>query len=236
MNALLANVPATTGEQIATLVHDLGSPTATIVSIADAMLSGMDGELTDPQRKHLNRIREIGRYLLDLGRDVLAVAGLDGGSTAVLPRPVDVGRVLRTALDISSPRAAAKSIQLKIEEPRPIEALADPKALLRVVDNLVSNAIKFSPPGAKVVLGVREHGGHVAVSVTDNGPGIPADETPLLFQKFSTTSVRATKGERGSGLGLYIARRLTELQGGAIHVRTARGWGTSFEVELPLAR
>lgn len=224
-----------TGEHVAALVHDLASPTAAIVTIAEAMLSGIGGALNDQQRDHVARIHRIASYLIDLGRDVLTAARLEAGQEHVRSTRVDIAQTLGKAVEIAAPRAEAKGIELRVGElPRRVAARGDPIALLRVVNNLVSNAIKFSPPSAHVDVGVRVEGDDVVITVADNGPGIPADETPRLFQKFSTTSVQATRGERGSGLGLYIARRLTELQHGSIRVRTARGWGTSFEVQLPM--
>ncbi|MEO0081904.1 MAG: ATP-binding protein, partial [candidate division WOR-3 bacterium] len=104
----------------------------------------------------------------------------------------------------------------------------------QVLNNLVSNALKFSRPGTKVKVSVGQMDGLMAVSVEDRGPGIPADELVKLFRPFSRTSVRSTSGEKSTGLGLAISRKIIEAHGGRIWAESEVGKGSTFHFGLPL--
>ena len=112
--------------------------------------------------------------------------------------------------------------------------LADPDRLERIVVNLVSNALKYSPDDQPVVVSFLERAGRVVVSVADHGEGIPADEVPHLFERYYRSD--RTSGQReGIGLGLYITKRLVEAHGGTVQVHSAQGKGTVFSFDLPVA-
>jgi two-component system sensor histidine kinase/response regulator len=111
---------------------------------------------------------------------------------------------------------------------------ADPRKIEQVMENLLSNAIKFSPPGTTVTMNLKPMGAQVRIEVRDQGPGIPEAERGKLFQPFQRTSVKPTGGEKSSGLGLAIARRVVEAHGGRIGVESEVGVGSTFFVNLPL--
>ena len=221
-------------DEIATVVHDLGSPTAAIISLAESLLAGLDGPLTEKQKYRIGRIQTAAGYLLQLGSNLLAAARLDQGRVQLDLARRDLTEVVRDAAELARPLARAKDIQIDVQ---PMSAIVtsdvDVLKLNRVMSNLLVNAIKFSSPGTSVDVSVRTEGECAVIAVSDHGPGIPAAETKRLFRKFSTTSVAATRGERGTGLGLYIAQRLVQLHGGSIRLRTEEGRGSTFEVVLP---
>jgi signal transduction histidine kinase len=113
--------------------------------------------------------------------------------------------------------------------------LIDAPALERVLDNLVSNAVKFSSPGGHVRVEVRQEGSAAAISVTDSGPGIPEEDRPRLFRKFARLRPRPTAGESSSGLGLYITKRLVDAMGGSIAISSPPEGGATFVVMLQAA-
>ncbi|HPV06567.1 MAG TPA: ATP-binding protein, partial [Aggregatilineales bacterium] len=113
-------------------------------------------------------------------------------------------------------------------------SLGDPDRLAQVIANLVSNAIKFSPPGSVVGIRTRQVMRRQLLEVADSGPGIPQEEMPLLFQEFARLSPQPTGGEKSSGVGLSIAKHLVELHGGKIGARSKVGHGSLFWVELPI--
>jgi signal transduction histidine kinase len=132
--------------------------------------------------------------------------------------------------------AAKKHIHLTFDAPDSLDLTleADGPKLEQVLNNLIGNALKFSPPGAGVEVRLVRDGDRAVVSVRDQGPGIPAAEVGKLFRFFQKTSVRSTGGERSSGLGLAIARKIVEGHGGAIWVETEAGRGSTFSFALPL--
>lgn len=232
--ALYQPEPAPASEEVVTMIHDLASPTATIISMADGMLAGLDGPLNERQRERLQRIQRVANYLLQLGRDVLTAARLDQGRVSLLLERHNLVDLTSAAVEMARPQARAKDVQVRVLPcSAAVEAEVDELKMTRVLSNLIFNAIKFSSPGQSVEASVRTEGDCAVIAVRDTGPGIPEHETPKLFRKFSTTSVSATRGERGTGLGLYIAQRIVQLHGGSIRVRTEVGRGSTFEVVLP---
>jgi two-component system phosphate regulon sensor histidine kinase PhoR len=128
------------------------------------------------------------------------------------------------------------SVEVEVDCPAPLVIPFDPNRMEQVLNNLVGNAVKFSPQGGAVVIRVGREGEFVRVSVTDQGPGIPAGEIPALFKPFYRGSAPLPPGERSSGLGLSIARRIVEEHGGAIGVESVVGHGSTFWFTLPERR
>jgi signal transduction histidine kinase len=151
--------------------------------------------------------------------------------------PAHVDLVALAAGEVESARAAAdvKDVELRFVSPDdPLSLWADPMRLGQLVGNLVSNAVKFTPKGGTVTLTVGRRSDTAVVEIEDTGVGIPADEVDKLFQRFFRASTAAT--EQGTGLGLSIVKSIAEAHGGTISVRSEEGVGTTFLVELPIAR
>ncbi len=138
-------------------------------------------------------------------------------------------------MDRNEPRATEKGILLerRIQHPLPLVRM-DPLRVEQVASNLLANALKYSPPGARVIVALGESEGGLLLSVIDQGPGIPASEVPRLFEDFSRASVPTTGGEKSTGLGLSIVRRIMEAHGGKAWVESEEGKGSTFRVWLPL--
>ena len=166
--------------------------------------------------------------------ELLMLARLDAGGPPEALRPVDLTAILHEAGKRLAPEALRRNVALVMDIPSELAVNVSPAALSHVVANLLDNAVKFSPLGSEVRVGVAIEGSAVVVAVTDTGPGIPEDEIPQLFERFFRGSAARHMEAPGVGLGLAICRALVEGQGGKISVNSARGSGATFRIWLPL--
>ena len=166
----------------------------------------------------------------------LFVARIQAGKLALEPDEVDLGAVVRRSVAEFEPRAATKGVALTcVVEPVPA-VVADKGRIMQVLDNLVSNALKFTREGGTVHVSLSHADGVVRLGVTDTGIGIAPDDQRRLFERFFRAT-NAVEGEvPGTGLGLYIARAIAEAHGGSITAQSELGRGSTFCIELPAAR
>ena len=164
--------------------------------------------------------------LLDINR-------IDRGETHLVKERIDLFPFLTKIEQSFASYAKKKSIPLHVEKVNTVIE-ADPVNLSRILENLISNAIKFSQPGHAVAVKSQVDDQLISFDIIDHGPGIPESELPDLFKKFSRLSNRPTGGESSSGLGLAIVKELTELAGGKLNVVSRTGQGTTFTVRLPI--
>jgi signal transduction histidine kinase len=218
---------------MAIAAHDLRSPLmgmTTLLAMAadDASRAWSAGVST------LKTLEESGRNMAELVTRVLDAHQTDDRLGQLDVVTGDIVPVVTRALAPHDAVARAKGITLTVTAPQPCVGMHDPHALGRVIDNLGSNAIKFSPSGATVRVAVVRgaDGTGPRIEITDGGPGISADERPRLFRKFARLRAKPTGGESSSGLGLYIVKRLVDAMGGTIDVVNADGGGASFIVTL----
>ncbi len=211
--------------------HELRTPLNAILGFGQLL----QVEATTPeQRESVEAILKAGRHLLDLINDVLAIAHMDAGRLHLSIEPVSVGETVREALDLLRPLAAQRRVHLPGgEDYRDRYVLADSQRLKQVVLNLLANAIQYNREGGTVSLGCEPAAeGRVRITVSDTGPGIPAEKMDRLFTPFDRLEAEQT-GVEGSGLGLALSKRLVEAMGGALGVESVPGQGSAFWVELP---
>ena len=217
--------------------HDLRNPIGVVQSFSSLMREGVLGDVTEQQKKVLQQIAQSCAGMLHLINDLLDVSAIESGQLVLEKKTVPFARFLTQLVDLDRMLAGGKGIglQLEIEGELPNVSFDD-KRMQQVVDNLISNAVKFSQPGTTVLVHARVDGGHprtVRVDVSDQGPGIPSDEVGRLFQDFSRTSVRPTGGEKSTGLGLSIVRRIVTAHGGTVSVESEVGKGSTFTFSIP---
>ncbi|GAT64471.1 multi-sensor hybrid histidine kinase [Planomonospora sphaerica] len=229
-------------ELVALVSHEIRAPVAVIRSYAE-MLADLP-ELTDEPRMFADVIDRKTAHLQHLVDDLLDLARLDAGHTAVDPRPVSLTRLVRQAVDEHRTAAAAKHLTLTTDLALHLPARADPVRLRQVLDNLLSNAVKYTPEHGTVTVTAGCDGGHgdegctsgtVAVTVADTGIGIPAEEYPRLFDRFFRASTARRAGITGTGLGLAVTKAIVEAHGGTVTAAPGEGGGTVFTVRLPAA-
>jgi signal transduction histidine kinase len=219
-------------EFVALISHELRTPLTSIIGYLELTLD--DATLTEEQRGLLNVVDHNADRLLRLVDDLLFVAQLEAGEFEVRAGELDLAAVARQAVTEAQPRAEANGIALTFDGDAVVPVQANKGRMSRVLENLVSNAIKFTPPGGEVRVSVARTDGKVRLEVADTGIGIAADDHQRLFDRFFRTTTVAEQHFPGTGLGLYIARAIVEASGGSIAVRSEPGDGASFSVELPV--
>jgi signal transduction histidine kinase len=213
---------------VANVTHDLRTPLTAIKGAADNLLDHIAGTLAERQREYVEIVRDHATRLAATVNELLSSARLQAGKVEMASGPLDVQAIVQEAAAGLQPLARERRIHLEV---RGAEAriVADHEKLRRAFENLVSNAIKFSDDGGRVIVEVTVGGAAVEVAVRDTGHGIPAEELPRLFERFYRGSTR----QPGTGLGLSIARNLVRLHGGDISVVSEVGRGSEFRVRLP---
>lgn len=210
--------------------HDIKNPLASIIALAEEQL-----EQPEDAAKSAREIRDQAQGAFDLVSRILEVNAFDEGRRSLLPVPVDVVLVLNTVACDHASRATAKSIAFVCEPGvDPLDTFTDPVLLRQVFDNLISNAIKYTPGGGRVEVRARRDGRWIIVSIKDTGPGFSAEDRKHLFERFTRLSARPTAGEDSTGLGLYIAKCLvTDLEGELV-CESEPDRGATFIVRLPV--
>ncbi len=224
---------------LSTVSHELRTPLNLITSLSAILLR--EGEQIDSTRCVVNRediehIYASAQHLDGLIRDVLDLARSEVGQLRLVCEPLDLAQVLQPVLDIGQQLARDKGLTWRAEIPQELpQVWGDRTRLRQVVLNLVHNAIKFTAQGY-IALAVTVEGDHLTVSVQDTGLGIPPEEQGAIFDEFRQSERTAARGYGGLGLGLAICKRLVELHGGEIGVRSSgeEGSGSTFYFSLPV--
>lgn len=223
-------------EFVGVAAHDLRSPLTVAKGFVDLLLQGSLGPLSPQQAQVLGRVQDRCQGMLHLTEDLVDTAALRAGGSSLDLRRVDLAAVLTSLAESARVLAEAKDIQVELDlAPELPPAMADRRRLEQVVDNLVSNAIKYSHPGTTVRVHARRVEKGLIVVVSDQGPGIPAEEQDLVFEPFQRGTNRPTAGESSTGLGLSIARGLVAAMGGRLWLSSRPGEGASFSFTLPRA-
>jgi signal transduction histidine kinase len=221
-------------EFVAMISHDLRTPLTSIMGFLELAVDPESGPLTEEQRSYLDVVGRNSERLLALVNDLLFAARLQAGELRLDREDLDVAAIVRQSVREARPRADAKDIVLELDEAPVPPADADRGRIFQLLDNLISNAIKFTPERGRVDVRVRPQNGAIRIEVADTGIGIPEDERARLFDRFFRASTAVHRQIPGTGLGLYIARAIVEAHGGSIDVESADGSGTTFCVELPV--
>jgi PAS domain S-box-containing protein len=219
-------------EFLAMFGHELRNPLAALRAGIHVLRSGrLSG---DYGKEAGDIIRRQVEHLARLVDDLLDIARLKRGKIRLERQPVELGRVVHLALESTRASAARKQHELQISASRDVWVEGDETRLQQIIVNLLDNAIKYTPPGGRICLDLKTEGRSALVSVSDNGPGIPASLLPHVFDTFRQGERTLDRGQGGLGLGLTIVRRLVELHHGAIEARSEAGKGACFVVRLPL--
>ena len=231
-NAELENLNQLKNQFLGMAAHDLRNPLGIIMGYSQFL----SDEVPPEQAALANIIHASSQFMLRLIDDLLDVSAIESGQVRLDLQPIDLLTLVKRNLTLNQLLADRKRIALKWRAPDTLPSLlADAGKLEQVLNNLISNAIKFSYPQSTVEVSVTVEGERVVLAVHDHGPGIPAAEFDRLFKPFSRTSVKSTAGEHSTGLGLTITRRLALAHGGDLWVESAVGQGSTFFVALPIA-
>ena len=222
-------------EMLAFVSHEVKNPIASMMTDARVMADGYLGPVAPAQAQKLERLIGKGRYLLDLVRDYLDLARMEGGHLALRPRPCTwMTEVMEPALELIMPQLQARGMILERQLPRDLGPVhCDPDLMRIVLVNLLGNAVKYGRDGGKVRLSAERQPDQLLVAVWNQGPGFPPEERPRLFRKFSRLQAPELLARKGTGIGLYTAWRIVHLHGGRMDARSEPGQWAEFTLELP---
>jgi signal transduction histidine kinase len=221
-------------EFVALISHDLRTPLTSIIGYVELTLEDDGPPLDDERRSYLQVVSRSSERLLRLVDDLLFVARLQAGRLVLERSELDLCVIAEQAAEEARPRAEGKQITLEFSGGSPVTLHADKGRLFQLLDNLISNAIKFTPEGGKIL--VRATGGDTGavLEVSDTGIGLGPGEANLVFDRFFRSSRVVAQQVPGTGLGLFIARAIVEAHDGTIAVSSREDGGTTFRVELPM--
>jgi signal transduction histidine kinase len=222
-------------EFVATVSHELRTPLASIVGFVELLLGEEPGELTDDQREFLEIVRRSSQRLHRLVGDLLFVSRVDARQLDLEREEVRLDEIARASVQSALPDARRRDVELAAELVALPAIDGDGARIGQVLDNLLSNALKFTPAGGRVTVATEASERGVAVVVSDTGIGIPEDEAERLFRRFFRASSAIDAQIPGTGLGLAITKAIVDAHSGTIAVSNRPGGGTVFRVELPIA-
>jgi signal transduction histidine kinase len=222
------------GRFLATMSHELRTPLTALAGYNELLADQVIGPMTEPQLDIIERMKSVTTHLSAMIEEILAFTSLEEGRETVRPSDFLAEDLVRAALAVIEPLAAQKGLKLEVALPRAsVRMSSDIDKARQILVNLLGNAVKFTDAGT-VTFRLSRGGRSVRVDITDTGIGIPADELPRLFRPFAQVDTGLTRRHGGTGLGLYISRRLATLLGGHIEVTSAVGSGSTFSVVLPV--
>lgn len=227
-------------EFLSRMSHELRTPLNSILGFAQLLAMG---QLAESQQKGVNHILRSGRHLLDLINEVLDISRIEAGRISVSVEPVNVSQVMVETVDLLSPYAQTRQIQMHLppQLDKKLMVLADQQRLKQVITNIVNNALKYNKDGGEVwldavLMPAASNGAQfVRISVKDSGQGIAASDLDRIFNPFERLSAIESQTE-GTGLGLTVVKQLLDLMGGTVKVESEPGQGSTFEVYLPFIK
>lgn len=218
---------------ISLVSHDIKSPFSRIFALEQ--LINMDGhKLSDQQKGYLDMIHQVVADGLGLIRNLVDYRNLEYRKIEIIPEYIDLKKLIGNCVTGMSSLAEKKSISFGYDTMEDVRLVSDTLLVTRIIENILSNAIKFSPPGRKITLSLIQEKSRALIKIKDQGPGFTPDDLEKLFQKFQRLSARPTAGESATGLGLFITKSMLERLGGKIRCVATKNLGSTFIVELPL--
>lgn len=216
---------------LANMSHEIRTPLTSIIGFSEMLRDNLDGEM----EKFAEKAHHSSQRLMNTLDSVLHLSKLEAGTHDLEREPVRLDRVVQETINLLRPGAEEKSISLEIERPGgPVTGFANENALDRISENLIGNAIKFTPEEGSVEVRVWEEENEALLEVEDSGVGIGEEAKARIFEAFEQESGGLDRDYEGSGLGLSIVQRLVELHGGTVDVESSKGEGSTFTVRLPL--
>ncbi len=220
---------------LANMSHELRTPLNAIIGFSDMIKRQMLGPLgNDKYLDYATSIHDSGEHLLALITDILDMSKIEAGKYELDLETIKLGNIVNTAVRMIESRAQEGVITLdsQVVEDTP-NIVADRRAVMQILLNILSNAVKFTEPGGTISIAIEEFDNHVTVKVNDNGVGIPANKLSAVLKPFEQVSAAHTRNHEGSGLGLTITKELAELHGGTIILESTEGEGTTALIRLP---
>lgn len=219
---------------VSMVAHEIKGPLNSVLMLLNNVESGLAGDLTDKQSEILGRVSERVKSMVSLSAELLDLAKIESGLINQEKEELDIGALLAQQADLCREKAAAKSIDLVVAPPDlPVVAMGNRTNLQEVMANLISNALRYTPEGGRVVVSAGVEESFAVFAVTDTGYGIAPEEQERIFQRFYRVKTEQTRSISGTGLGLAIVKSIVETHNGMIRVESQPGEGSTFRVYLP---
>ena len=218
---------------ITNMSHELRTPLNSIVGFTGLVLQGLPGDLNDDQRRQLNIVRNSASQLLDLIGEILDLSQIEAGMIDLAVERFDIAEMIDEALYGFESAINAKKLELKEEIPQNVTILADRKRVKQIVMNLLSNAVKYTETGT-ITVSASIAGKSLQVAVKDTGIGMGKDYLSRVFRPFQQVEIMRIRTHQGTGLGLYLSKRLAKLMGGDIIASSEYGVGSEFVYTTPV--
>jgi signal transduction histidine kinase len=213
--------------------HDLRSPLTSINWGARNLLDGVVGPVSPEQTAYLEGIETSARQLVRLVNNLLEVTRLESGLPDVEFEPIDLAQIADESVSKLRATAATRGVEIELRGQGPSQVIGNSEKLLEVVDNLIENAIRYSPSGASVEISVNGEGGRVLLTVDDAGPGLEPGDLTAIFEPYRQGKPSPHSSQHGFGLGLFVVKSWTERMGGSVSAANRDQAGAKFTVELP---
>jgi signal transduction histidine kinase len=222
-------------EFLANMSHELRTPLNAVIGFSEALLERMFGEVNEKQTEYLQDILSSGQHLLSLINDILDLSKIEAGRMELAVAPFHLPQALDNALILVKERAARHGIGLALEiDPRLGELVGDERKVKQALLNLLSNAVKFTPEGGRISLRAVQADGAVEIAVSDTGIGIAPEDQEAIFEEFRQVGSDEARKQEGTGLGLALTKKIVEMHGGRIWVKSQVGKGSTFTFTLPV--
>lgn len=224
--------------EFASLVsHQLRTPFAAINWYVELLLSKDVGPLNEKQTQYLQEVYKASKRMVALVNVLLSISRIEMGITEIKKKFIDLVQLAKTVVNEAKPTIQGKHLRMKeTYDARIPKIFADSKQLTIILQNLLCNAIKYSPEGARINFSVVQEDGNVVVKVADSGIGIPQFAQPKIFTRFFRAENAKAQDPEGAGLGLYILKAVVDLMGGRVWFESQEGKGTTFYVALPITK
>ena len=235
-NAELARLNELKNQFLGMATHDIRNPLSVIMTYADFLLDETKNSLSEEHQNFLKIIFSSAEFLLSLIENLLDITQIESGKLTLNLQRINIVELAQNNIALNNSLAAKKNVKIYLNQSsKNISINVDPPKLEQVLNNLTSNAVKFSHPGSSVQVNIIEKDQSVVLEFEDQGVGIPEDMVDKIFTPFEKASSEGTAGEKTTGLGLSIAKKIIEGHGGTIMVSSKLGVGSKFSFELPKA-
>ena len=218
---------------IASMSHELRTPLNSIIGFTGIILQGMSGEITGDQRKELTMVKNSANHLLTLINDVIDVSKIETDRVELFIEEFNFADLMQEAKESFKVAVDEKNLKLSLEMPERLIIKGDERRIKQIIINLMSNAVKFTDRG-EIEIKVKKKDEEVKVSVTDAGIGIKKENIDKLFKQFSRIYVEGRPVTEGTGLGLYLSKKIVDLLGGQLKAESEFGKGSMFTFTFPL--
>ena len=235
-NAELERLNKQKNELLGIAAHDLRNPLQVILIYSRFLLDEAADTLDPEHLEFVRAIRSSSEFMARLVDDLLNVSRIEAGTLELDLQPVDLGNLVEHNVALNRVLAEQKGTRIELKREREVEMVVDPAKIEQVLNNLIGNAVKYSPPGSTIEVALANGEDGISISIRDQGEGVSAEELDRLFRPFQKGRAQGTAGDKSAGLGLAIVKRIVEGHRGTISVEPAPGGGSVFQVFLPKTR